>query len=417
MNHASLDRREFLHLTSLAAAGFALWPKPGFAAAKQDPSLIASIEKVVLRHGPDETAAWFHPRACMVPGRDGPVVFMTLQTIMGSDYFGPVHWMESRDRGRTWTEPQPVPALGRVKLSHGGDEGVCDVVPDYHAATRSILAMGHNVFYNGPRFHSDQPPRWPVYSVWRNGAWGPRRKLEWNDPRGSYMYSNGCSQRIMLPNGDILLTFTYGAKGTPRTVSGVLCSFDGETLAVKEVGEALTHDKGRGLLEPSLTQFGGRFLMTIRAEDERGYVTTSDDGLRWAPKQAWRWDDGEPLTMSTTQQHWLTHSGGLFLVYNRKDPSNEHVSRWRAPLYLAQVDPKTLRLQRATERIVFPLVGEVVHEPGRPGVYEMGNFHTTNVSPDESWVTVGEWRPKNASKGDLLLGRVRWNQPNRLAPV
>jgi uncharacterized phage-like protein YoqJ len=26
--------------------------------------------------------------------------------------------------------------------------------------------------------------------------------------------------------------------------------------------------------------------------------------------------------MSTTQQHWLTHSDGLFLVYTRKEPSN-----------------------------------------------------------------------------------------------
>jgi hypothetical protein len=45
----------------------------------------------------------------------------------------------------------------------------------------------------------------------------------------------------------------------------------------------------------------------------------------------------------------------------------------------------------------------------------MGNFHTTNVSPDESWVTVGEWQPKNGLKGDLLLARIRWTKPNALA--
>jgi hypothetical protein len=44
----------------------------------------------------------------------------------------------------------------------------------------------------------------------------------------------------------------------------------------------------------------------------------------------------------------------------------------------------------------------------------MGNFHTVNVTPDESWVTVGEWQPKNGIHGDLLLARIRWTKPNRL---
>ena len=43
-----------------------------------------------------------------------------------------------------------------------------------------------------------------------------------------------------------------------------------------------------------------------------------------------------------------------------------------------------------------------------------GNFHTLNVVPDESWVTVGEWQPKNGIKGDLLLARIRWSVPNAL---
>lgn len=414
MHTAPLNRRTFLQFTSLAAAGLAgLGPGRNARAAGNSP-LVASIEKVTLRRGRDGSGpTWFHPRACMIPGAAGASVFMTLQTIMGSDYFGPVHWMESRDLGRTWTEPQPVPALGRVKLPGGGDEGVCDVVPEYHPATRTVLALGHNVFYNGPRFHADQPPRWPVYAVWRDGRWGPRRKLEWGDPRGSYIYTNNCGQRVTLPNGDILLAFTYGVKGRARSVSGVICSFDGETLAVKKVGDEIPHDKGRGLLEPSLTRFNGRFYLTLRAEDDRGYVTAGDEGLAWAPKQAWAWEDGEPLTMSTTQQHWLAHSDALFLVYTRKDPSNVNVPRWRSPLFMAQVNPATLRLRRATERVVLPLVGDGVKDADRVAI--MGNFHPVNASPGESWVTVGEWQPKNGIKGDLLLARIRWNQPNRLA--
>ena len=198
----------------------------------------------------------------------------------------------------------------------------------FRSQTKSVLAFGHNVFYSGPHFSPDQPPRWPIYAVWRDGQWGPRRKLEWNDPRGAYIYSNNCGQRVVLPNGDIQMSFTFGAKKTePRAVAGVICAFDGETLRVRHVGEPIFNPKGRGLLEPSVTQYQGRFFLTIRAEDNRGYVCAGDDGLKWTPKQAWAWEDGTPLDLSTTQQHWLTHSEGLFLVYTRKDPSNLNVPR------------------------------------------------------------------------------------------
>ncbi|MFN9915559.1 MAG: hypothetical protein ACK53L_23410, partial [Pirellulaceae bacterium] len=79
---------------------------------------------------------------------------------------------------------------------------------------------------------------------------------------------------------------------------------------------------------------------------------------------------------------------------------------------MAQVDTASLRLRRDTERIVLPLVGDGVHDPDRVAI--MGNFHPINVSPEESWVTVGEWQPKNGIQGDLLLSRIRWSVPNAL---
>ncbi|NLY02676.1 MAG: exo-alpha-sialidase [Rhodopirellula sp.] len=405
------SRREFLASLGAGAAGAAM---TRWTFAAQPPDIVAGIDKATLLRGRDGSGpTWFHPRVCVVPGDSGPTAFMTLQTIAGSDYFGPVHWMTSADLGRTWTEPQPVPPLGRAGQPDSSEEGVCDVVPQWHPATKTVLALGHNVFYSGPRFSADQPPRRPVYAVWRDGRWGPRRTLDWNDPRGAYIYTNNCGQRVVLPNGDILLAFTYGPeRNKPRSVSGVIGSFDGDTLRVKEVGEEITHDKGRGLLEPSLAEFRGRFYMTIRAEDNRGYVSAGDDGLQWTPKQPWAWDDGEPLVLSTTQQHWLPHSEALWLVYTRKDASNLNVIRWRSPLWMAQVDTDTLRLRRDTERVVLPLVGDGVAAPDRVAL--MGNFHTTNVSPGESWVTAGEWQPRNGVRGDLLLARIRWNVANAL---
>jgi hypothetical protein len=152
--------------------------------------------------------------------------------------------------------------------------------------------------------------------------------------------------------------------------------------------------------------------MTIRAEDGHGYVSVSDDGLAWAEKRPWMWDDGSDVVMSTTQQRWLAHGDGLYLVYTRRAEENVNVMRWRAPLYVARVDLSSLCLIRESEQIVLPLVGDGVHDADH--VARMGNFHVTNYSANESWVTVGETLPKDGWKGDTLLARIQWKTSNRL---
>jgi hypothetical protein len=378
--------------------------------------LIKSIQKETVRRNRDGSGiTWFHPRACLVPGEG---VLMNLQEIGGSDYFGQVNWSTTSDLGKTWSDPKPIDSLGRdpVPEHEGLKAGVCDVTPQFHPRTGTILALGHVVFYRGPRFSKgDQLPRYPVYAIRRpDGTWSERKTLEWDDPRGGHIYSNNCGQRVVMQNGDIIMAFTFGPKPEHRMVAGARCTFDGETLKVAEVGPPLHLKVGRGLLEPSVTRFDNRFYLTIRSEDGKGYVAVSDDGLNYEEKKAWSWEDGETLTMSTTQQHWLTHSDGLFLVYTRKDASNTKVIRWRSPLWMARVDPERLCLIRDTEKIALPLVGDGVKDPD--GVALMGNFHVTNVSPDESWITVGEWLPRKEAKGDLLLARIRWTRPSLLVP-
>jgi hypothetical protein len=274
--------------------------------------------------------------------------------------------------------------------------------------------MGHNVYYRRGVLARPQGPRWPVYLVLdAAGNWSKPQKLAWDDPRGSAIYTSGCSQRVMLPGGDVLIPISFGPKGRKdRAVATALCGFDGRQLAVQRAGNALENRAGRGLLEPQLTVLDGRYYMTIRAEDGRGYVTASEDGLRWQPARAWAWNDGTPLAMSTTQQHWLTHSDALLLVYTRKAERNVNVFRWRAPLYVAEVDRRKLQLVRASERVVLPLVGDGINEPRH--VARMGNFHVTNASPGESWVTAGETLPDDGWRGNLLMARIHWKRPNRL---
>ena len=388
------------------------------ACAEDSKPLIESIAKETLwRNRDGKSRTWFHPRACMLPRADGkPIALMTLQEIGGSDYFGQVHWSISEDLGKTWSTPKPISALGRDPIP-GHDElqaAVCDVTPQYHPHTGTVIALGHVVFYKGAYFaRKEQLPRYPIYVTrGQDGKWSRRKILKWDDPRGGHIYSNNCGQRVVLPDGDVQMSFTFGPKAENRMVAGVRAAFDGEHLTVSKVGEPLHNPKGRGLLEPSVTRFGTKFWITMRAEDGRGYVSVSNDGLNWAEKKAWTWDDGVPVDMSTTQQHWLTHSDGLFLVYTRKDESNANVIRWRSPLWVAQVDPERRCLIRLTEQVALPLVGDGVKQPNKVAL--MGNFNVTNVSPYESWITVGEWMPRDEYRGDVLLAKIRWSKPNRL---
>jgi hypothetical protein len=404
-----------LVVTAIGLTVFSLPPAHAAAAAP----LIASISKETLWQNRDgNSRTWFHPRACMMPGPNGrPVALMTLQAIGGSDYFGQVHWSMSEDLGKTWSDPKPIDALGRDPVP-GREDGlkaaVCDVTPQYHPQSGAVIALGHVVFYKGAYFaRKEQLPRYPVYVTRaKDGTWSERKILRWSDPRGGFIYSNNCGQRVVLPDGDIQMSFTFGPQAEHRMVAGVRATFDGDRLEVDKVGPPLHNRQGRGLLEPSVTKFGGKFWITIRAEDNRGYVSVSDDGLNWTEKRAWSWEDGTSLDMSTTQQHWLTHSDGLFLVYTRKDASNVNVIRWRSPLWVAQVDVEHRCLIKSTEQIVLPLVGDGVNGPNQVAL--MGNFNVTNVSADESWVTVGEWLPRDGYRGDVLLGRIFWSKPNRL---
>ena len=120
-----------------------------------------------------------------------------------------------------------------------------------------------------------------------------------------------------------------------------------------------------------------------------------------SPIKPWIFNDGQELGSINTQQHWLVHSDGLFLVYTRRGAGNDNMSRrrYRAPLLIAHVDPQTVQVIRRTERVLIPNRG-----------LALGNFGATAMTPDESWVTVGE----SGSPGKVYVARVIWSKPNRL---
>ncbi|MBN2290803.1 MAG: hypothetical protein JXM70_00165 [Pirellulales bacterium] len=124
-------------------------------------------------------------------------------------------------------------------------------------------------------------------------------------------------------------------------------------------------------------------------------MSTSDDGLNFGPIKAWTFDDGKDLGSYNTQQKWVTHSDGLFLVYTRRGAGNDHIFRHRAPLFIARVDPEKLHVIRSTERVAVGLKGKA----------SLGNFDATTIDENETWITV--------AGGNAYCTRVIWSKPNK----
>ncbi len=422
----SMIRREFLQ--SSLCGGLSLLGLPtlsGASVAADDREQPYQLSRDTPTRLYDGRRCWCHPRAGIVPsGEQGkpPRIVMTMNTldVSGSDVFKGVFGMRTDDLGKTWTEPRELAALApRFETIDGQKRpvAVSDCWPRWHAASKTLLGTGHTVVYT-PGWKVAHPrPRHTSYSVYdpKTDDWAVWRKLEMPDPVKFHDAGSGCVQRFDQADGSVLLPIYFRPPGKNSRVTVTRCTFDGRTLRFQQQGNELSiDDKTRGLHEPSLTRFDGEYFLTIR-NDKRGFITRSKDGLHFEPIQPWKFDDGSDLGNYNTQQHWVTHSDGLFLVYTRRGANNDHVFRHRAPLFMARVDPKRLRVIRKTEQIVVPERGA-----------RLGNFGVTDVSPDETWVTTAEWMqtwgpnyvlPKNnkyGSDGSVWVARIRWKRKNTL---
>lgn len=365
----------------------------------------------------DGTSFWCHPRAGIVPGagQDGlPRVVMTMNTmhVGGNDVFQAVYDLHTDDLGQTWSEPREVETLApRYETIDGQSRpvAVSDFWPRWHRASGTLLGTGHTVAYTTDWKVTHPRPRHTSYSVYEpQHGWSAWQKLAMPAGETFHDAGAGCTQRYDLDDGTILLPFYFRPPGQNSRVAVARCTFDGRTLRYQQHGDELAiDDNTRGLHEPSLTRFGDEFYLTIR-NDQRGFVTRSRDGLRFEPIRAWHFDDGGELGNYNTQQHWVTHSDALYLVYTRRGAGNDHVFRHRAPLFIAQVDPKRLVVLRETEQNLVPQRGA-----------RLGNFGVTDVSPEETWVTVAEWMQpagveKHGSDGSVFVARIRWERGNGL---
>lgn len=384
--------------------------------AKTATAIDYDIQLDKIRSGYDGKTCWVHARGGTIPGKR-PIVVLTMQklAVTGSDVFFGLNEMRTDDLGATWSGPTEHAALGRRPGKDGLVSVICDFTPKWHARTGKLLGTGHIARYDGNHLARSYK-RQTAYSVYdpKARAWSTWRTVEM--PERFYSSGAGCTQRVDLPNGDILLPIYFPGKVAGCSASTVMrCRFDGTTLSYVEHGDEMTVPIPRGLGEPSLACFRGRFYLTLR-NDKAGYVTSGADGLHFDKPRKWTFDDGQELGSYNTQQHWVTHSDGLFLVYTRRGAKNDHVFRHRAPLFIAQVDPKRLCVLRHTERVLVPQRGA-----------RLGNFGVTDVSERETWVTAAEWMQrwgpdyvmpvdnKYGADNSVFVARIKWRRPNRLA--
>ena len=408
-------RRQFLHSSLGFTISWNLLPEILHASSDE---LTDQITRDIPTKLFDGTKCWCHPRAGIVPGagQDGlPRVAMTMNTLdlSGSDVFKGVFTLETDDFSKSWTKPRESSSLAvRYEVIDGVKRpvAVSDFWPHWHAASKTLLGTGHTVVYT-PEWKVTNPrPRDTSYAIYdpETHRWSDWQKLKMPEGEKFQDSGAGCVQRYDEADGSILLPIYFRPPGKNSRVTVARCAFDGKTLSFKAHGNELSVDnETRGLHEPSLTKFGDTYFLTLR-NDKLGYVTRSSDGLEYEPYREWSFDDGSPLGNYNTQQHWVTHSEGLFLVYTRRGADNDHVFRNRAPLFMAQVDPEKLHVIRATEQILVPERGA-----------RLGNFGIVDVSPDETWVTVSEWmQPKGVEKhgsdGSVYVARIHWAKPNRL---
>lgn len=332
-----------------------------------------------------------HARGAVTP--DGFAVITTQPLLLsGCDIFYGMEMLTSSDKGQNWSRIYKSATVVRKELPNGLVQAFCDATPMYHKKTGKILLIGHDAIYSGNELSPSPRPRHTLWSVFdrEKNDWQPFREIKMPDEDKFFSCGCGSGQSYELENGDLLIPVYFMSHEEAKDpwhshfhVMVMRCSFDGAEIKLIKYGNAVTTAVPRGLCEPSIIKLKDRFFVALR-NDEKGYVTSSKDGLTLNEPQVLVFDDGKESGNYCTQQHWITLKDKLYMVYTRKGANNDHVFRHRAPLFIAEFDTDRMCLVRSTERIAVPERGA-----------RLGNFGCVNISENEAWVVASEWMQTN----------------------
>lgn len=356
------------------------------------------LDRIDTNFNIDNNRCWVQARGGISPNGCAVITTQPLR-LSGSDIFYGLSCFFSDDKGANWCGPFEQEGLQRRLWENGMEIAICDGTPTYHQQSGKMLLTGHTVIYNNDEIMNDPRPRHTAYSVFNDEKkkWSEFKLLEMPESN-SFFFScgSGSGQRVDLNDGSILLPIYYmSSKEGINTwencyhATVLRCSFDGTELKYIEHGNSISVPEPRGLYEPSLCEFNGKYFMTLR-NDVKGYVADSDDGLNLNTPKPWCFDDGKEVGNYCTQQHWLNINDKLYLVYTRKNANNDHIFRHRAPLFIVQVDTDKLCLIRKTEKVIIPERGA-----------RLGNFGCLQINSNEAWVVASEWM----QNGNVDLGK------------
>ena len=364
------------------------------------------VELKTIAQG-DGTFSWSQSRGVRIPTLP-PRLLVTLQqkTNDTSHGYHDIYMLESLDSGESWSAPEAIPNLRRVANSDGYEVVAGDLWLTYHPPTKRVLATGKTFNFRDGR-SEDYRREAVAYAVFdpATDQWSPVKTVAMpkTDKSGAAIIAanTGCNQPVVLAHGNVFLPVRYQRRADWRNyvTTVVECTFDGAELRYSRHGSELDHPIGRGLYEPSLTEFKGEYFLTMRA-DEDAFVAKGNDDLIFGDVHPWRFDDGASVGSYNTQQHWLRRSNALYLIYTRVTDNNAHIFRHRAPLYIAQVDPVSTRVIRSTERTLVPENG-----------WTLGNFGVFDVNENETMVITSEGLPADRqswANNRVIIARILW---------
>ncbi len=342
----------------------------------------------IIKGNYDGKQCFVHARACAV-NRDRLIMTAQLLNVRGNDAFSGIFTLHSFDGGKSWTKPEKDAAFAPQNAGNGLIYVPSDAAHLFVRSAGTDLCACHQVYYKPgglqPVFGQKRLCTYSSYDF-ENKCYRALKTVN-IPPMFRYGAAAGSAQFVEKAPGEVLLPlYTRDDEWKYMLSVVMLCDFDGETLTFKQMGKPMTCSFGRGLYEPSLCCFEGRYFITLR-NDDFGFCA-SGDGLNFSTPKKWCWDNGETVPTYNTQQHWLICGGGLYLVYTRRAGNNDHVFRHRAPLFMARVDTERLCLIRETEQTVVPERGA-----------RLGNFGVTQADDNFAFITAAEWmQPEGCEK-------------------
>ena len=304
-----------------------------------------------------EQENFFHPSIIPYRGR----LMMVMQKILAMDRFTVPYFSFSDDGGESWSTPELIPTLA-------GFEKCADFRPVVLPDDNKVLIIG---------LVSDGTDKDAMYSGYKSvcliydGEWSAPQDLFGKE---EYNHRAACAQTALAPDGTIVIPLYFGSpkKGGFKVQTRKFLLKDG-SLVPAGSGNVLESGIGNGWHEPSVEFFKGTFYLTLRCTTGYAWFAESTDGLNWSKPKKWTFSDGSVMETGPTQQHWMKKKDSLWLVYTRRDVSNEDCFRWRTPMFAAPFNPENGCLEKSGEEIIIPRIDWRT----RPGL--LGNFNVTNL--------------------------------------